>query len=76
MTWGKMPDDADFVTLADVHARRETDLALQCSIDGKLMWIPKSVVHDDSEVYNAGPNSTGKLVLPLWFALREGLVDE
>ena len=37
-------------------------------------WVPKSVIHDDSEVYDmkdgAGP---GKLVVLRWFAEKEGL---
>ena len=32
----------------------ETDLALLCNIDDKKHWIPKSVVHEDSEVSSEG----------------------
>lgn len=35
-------------------------------------WIPKSVIDDDSEVYQKGDEGT--LVLPEWFALKEGLI--
>jgi hypothetical protein len=34
-------------------------------LDDAEVWIPKSVVHDDSEVYDSG--HTGELVLPQWF---------
>lgn len=33
-------------------------------------WVPKSVVHEDSEVYKDGTD--GKLVLVHWFAAKEG----
>ena len=36
------------------------------------IWIPQSLVHDDSEVYKQGQKGT--LVLPEWFAIKEGLV--
>ena len=40
--------------------------------DGTEKWIPKSLVDDDSEVYKKGDE--GDLVLPEWFAVKEGLV--
>lgn len=40
--------------------------------DGTALWLPKSIVHDDSEVYQKGDEGT--LVLPEWFAIKEGLV--
>lgn len=69
-------DDAgDVVTFADSHAMRETEQALQCEIDGKLIWIPKSVIDDDSEVFDATDNKAGKLIVKGWFARKEGLVE-
>jgi len=49
---------------------RETDGAVLCEgphLKGEV-WIPKSVLHDDSEVYDAGKNSTGTLVVKDWWA--------
>jgi hypothetical protein len=43
-----------------------------CNIDDKKHWIPKSVVHEDSEVSSEG--DTGTIVLQRWFAEKEGLV--
>ena len=35
---------------------------------GHEFWIPRSVIHDDSEVFEAsGSNSHGKLVVKRWF---------
>ena len=60
------------VELEDVTIEAETDLALLCNIDDKKHWIPKSVVHEDSEVSSEG--DTGTIVLQRWFAEKEGLV--
>ena len=51
---------------------KETKLALHILHDGKSFWVPKSVVDDDSEVYQK--DDEGTLVLPEWFAIKEGLV--
>lgn len=53
-----------------------TDKALKVQLDGEAegIWIPKSQVHDDSEVYSdrAGANE-GTVVVSKWFADKEGL---
>jgi hypothetical protein len=54
------------VELEDMSVEAETDLALLCNIDDKKHWIPKSVVHEDSEVSSEG--DTGTIVLQ-----RDGL---
>ena len=60
------------VEFENVAIETETDLALLCNIDDKKHWIPKSVVHEDSEVSSEG--DTGTIVLQRWFAEKEGLV--
>ena len=60
------------IELEDVTVEVETDLALLCNIDDKKHWIPKSVVHEDSEVSSEG--DTGTIALQRWFAEKEGLV--
>lgn len=42
--------------------------------DNRIVTIPKSQIHDDSEVYDAGENSEGKLVIPEWLAEDRGLL--
>jgi len=39
----------------------------------RTMWIPKSVVHDDSEVFDSREHARGKLVLQAWWADQEGI---
>ena len=41
-------------------------------IQGEQHWIPKSHIHDDSEVYEMGTN--GRLVITQWIAEQKGLV--
>lgn len=55
----------------DVKCIGETDRALQILDDeGESFWIPKSVVHEDSEVFEE--DDVGTLVVKKWFAEREG----
>ena len=55
-----------------MNVEAETDLALRYNIDDKKHRMPKSVVHEDSEVSSEG--DTGTIVLQRWFAEKEGLV--
>jgi hypothetical protein len=60
----------DGTTVAeDAEAIRETDAALLVRMDdGAERWFPKSVIHDDSTVYEVG--HTGELVVKRWFAIE------
>jgi hypothetical protein len=62
----------EMVELEDVTVEAETDLALLCNVDDKKRWIPKSVVHEDSEVQSEG--DTGTILIMRWFAEKEGWV--
>lgn len=57
--------DVDEVTV-------ETDKVLLVSIDGQEIWIPKSQVSDNSEVYQKG--DSGTMIISLWIAEQKGLV--
>lgn len=59
------------VSFENVTVLYETEKALLVDIDGDETWIPKSVIHDDSEVYKM--ETEGQLVLPQWFAEKEKL---
>jgi hypothetical protein len=67
-------DEEETVAFEDVEALRETDKALLCNINGEEHWIPKSQIHDNSEVFDEGENSRGKLVLTAWIAEVKGLI--
>lgn len=49
----------------------ETDNAILVVVpSNEDVWIPKSVIHDDSEVWRAGQH--GKLVVHTWWAEKQG----
>jgi len=60
---------------------KETEKAVLVKLDDpnypdlreEELWIPKSVIDDDSEVYGEDENS-GTLIIKYWFAEKEGLV--
>ena len=53
---------------------RETDGALLVQAEGIEVWVPKSQIHDDSEVFDGEDNSEGLLVIPEWLAEAKGLL--
>ena len=66
-----MPRDSsgdDAHDMGQVQVTTETEKAILCvpEDDGdKQFWVPKSVVHDDSEAWKKG--DTGKLVVKAWW---------
>jgi hypothetical protein len=63
---------AETASFPDVTVLRETDKALLCDIEGEEMWIPKSQIDDDSEVYEDG--TEGTLIITQWLAAQKGLI--
>lgn len=53
---------------------KEGDQALLVDIDGEEYWIPKSQIHDDSEVFDDKKNDRGTLVITEWIAEKKGLI--
>ena len=52
---------------------KETPMALLVKLEsGEDIWIPKSQISDDSEVWKA--DQIGKLVIPEWLAKEKGLL--
>lgn len=51
----------------------ETEDALKCNTgDPEHVWIPKSQIMDESEVWKDG--DSGVLVIPEWLAIEKNLV--
>lgn len=60
-------------TLGTAKPLRETEKALLVMReDLSELWIPKSVIHDDSEVYSV-KSGAGELFVQEWWAEKEGL---
>ncbi len=60
------------VEFKGVTVLRESEKAILCVVDGEEYWIPKSQIHDDSEVYEDG--TEGTLVVSEWIAREKNLV--
>lgn len=59
-------------SVGDFWCVRESDEAILVS-DGTIeLWVPKSVVDDDSEVYADGTD--GELVVAEWWAEKNALL--
>lgn len=50
-------------------------IALRVRFANETRWIPKSVIHDDSEVYELSCDPDGNVVVEEWWADKEGLSD-
>lgn len=64
---------SDLAFISDAECIRESAKAILVKVDGVEVWIPKSQIADESEVWslkNAGP---GDLVIPQWLAEEKGL---
>ena len=65
--------------ISDAVALRETDKAIlvEAPIFDEEQWVPKSQIHDDSEVWGAkrGRN-VGSLIVTMWIAQQKGWSDE
>lgn len=59
-------------SLGNGQAKRASDKALLVELDtGDSVWIPKSQLHDDSEVYEEGHE--GEVVVNAWWAEKNDL---
>lgn len=64
-------DDEDKThAMGEGRCIRESEKAILVRIDDKETWIPKSVVHDDSDVWKK--DDEGKIVVKLWWAEKNG----
>lgn len=67
-----MASDAPVELSRKARAIRETKKALLVRYDGQEIWFPKSVIHDDSEVYEEG--GKGTFIVQQWYAEKENML--
>ena len=61
-------------SLGEGKVVRATEMALRIELEsGDLVWIPRSIIHDDSEVFDDEDNAEGEVVVKTWWAEKEGL---
>lgn len=64
----------DIECIEVVAVKVDRPKAILCVFDDQSEhWIPKSVIDEDSEVYDA-EHSKGTLIVNRWFAEKEGLL--
>lgn len=65
----------DGVSLGKAYVKAVTDKALLVVLEDeekREVWVPKSQIHDNSEVYTA--KGEGDLVVTVWYAKQGGWV--
>lgn len=66
-------DEKNVESDAPCEGVRETQKAVLVRLDdGSEHWVPKSQIHEDSEVYASGTDGT--LIVSRWWAEKEGLL--
>ena len=69
-------EENESVTIHDCKGLRFSSTKMALLVSNELWdedrWIPSSLIHDDSECY--APSTDGTLVVPKWFAAKEGLI--
>lgn len=63
---------SDPCDLGTVKVVAESEKAIKVTNEDDSFWVPKSVVHDDSEVWKN--EDEGKLVVKQWWAEKENRV--
>jgi hypothetical protein len=55
---------------------KASDKALEIELTelGETRWIPRSVIHDDSDVYDDEDHNDGEVVVHQWWAIKNELV--
>ncbi len=71
----EMVEIEDVVAIRDSAPGYQNQGALQIKSNGvNIVWIPKSLISSDSEVFNATDHANGMLIIPEWLAVEKGLV--
>lgn len=68
----RMTQSADATTLGQGVLVRKGDRAILVKIGGKELWIPFSVVHDDSDLHDRSDRGEqGTVVVASWWAEKK-----
>ena len=69
----RLDDQGSHLGWAKVKRATERAFLVELREAKTEIWIPKSVIHDDSEVFDARDNAEGELVVMAWWARKEEL---
>lgn len=67
-----MITDDDTVSFDVDQVEAEGEKAILVELEGEKVWVPKSQIHDDSEVYSKASGG-GTLIVTRWWAEQRGL---
>lgn len=67
----RMIEPETWITFEDCECKAETTMAILVDLGSHEVWIPKSQISDDSEVWRK--DDTGKLIITEWIAKKKGL---
>ena len=62
------------LAIDNAYCKAESEAAVLVTIEGEDFWIPKSQLHDDSEVYRKG--DSGTLIITKWIAKQKGIWED
>ncbi len=62
--------DEDGVVVGIATVVKDSDKAVLVRLEDGEVWVPKSQIHDDSEVWKS--DQTGTLIVTRWFAEKQG----
>lgn len=65
-------EETHTIEKAEAIGETEASLKVKAPDFATPQWVPKSQIHDDSEVYKSG--TSGKLVVTQWLAEQRGWV--
>jgi len=66
--------DEEYICVEDASCEKETGAAILVEIDGESVWVPKSQIHEDSEVYEE--DTSGNLIVSKWWGKEKGLWED
>ena len=67
-------DGDDPCELGTAEYMFESQKAVMFNIEGEEMWVPKSVIHNDSEIWDSTSERCGLLVVKTWWARKNELI--
>lgn len=68
-----MPYETKELWKGEATVLRHHHNAMLVDHEGEEAWIPYSIIHDDSELWESSDTQEdGELVIPLWKAEKEG----
>jgi len=67
--------DDDYAIFNDARVLGGSQMALRVLLEGQVVWVPRSLVHDDGAIdRHSQRGDAGDIQIAEWWCLKEGLV--